>query len=150
VIPDYLLKFVAPGENAVPVDSSGEVSRNNWIDWAECCWSGIREGDTLNVKEGRGAEDTRHICPLQIGVIDRLVRLYSNPGEIIFSPFCGIGSEGYTALKLGRRFYGCELKDEYYHACLKNLNRAIQARRESSRTLFDMIEVGAEAEVEMT
>lgn len=126
---DYLIKFVAPGENAVPITSDGEVSRQNWIDWAECCWMDIKETDTLNVSEGRAEEDTKHICPLQLGVIDRLVRLYSNPGEIVFSPFTGIGSEGFVAVKLGRRFYGCELKDEYLTAAMRNLVRAEAARR---------------------
>ena len=140
-LPDYLLKFRAPGENAVPVDSEGEVSRNDWIKWAESCWpwTDIRETDTLNVSEGRGEDDTKHICPLQLSVIDRLVRLYSNPGEIVFSPFSGIGSEGYVALKLGRRFYGCEIKREYYDAAIANLDRALVARQDQSRTLFDLI-----------
>jgi hypothetical protein len=123
-LPDYLLKFRAPGDNAVVVDSAGDVSRNDWIQWAECCWTDIRETDTLNVAEGRGADDTKHICPLQLGVIERIVRLYSNPGEIVFSPFTGIGSEGYVAVKTGRRFYGCELKREYHTAALRNCERA--------------------------
>lgn len=136
-LPDYLLKFRAPGENAVKVDSKGDVTRNDWINWAECCWADIRETDTLNVSEGRGEEDTKHICPLQLGVIDRLVRLYTNPGELVFSPFTGIGSEGYTALKLGRRFYGCELKQEYFDAARRNCERAIAERAETQRGLFD-------------
>ena len=112
-LPDYLIKFRAPGENKVAVDSEGEVSRNEWIDWAECCWGDIRETHTLNTAEAKGEQDTKHICPLQLDVIDRLVRLYSNPGEIVFSPFTGIGSEGYVSLQRGRRFYGCEIKPEY-------------------------------------
>lgn len=136
-LPDYLLKFRAPGENAVPVRSEDQVSRNDWIEWAECCWTDIRETDTLNVAEGRGEKDTKHICPLQLGVIERLVRLYSNPGELVFSPFCGIGSEGYIALKLGRRFYGCELKPEYHAAAMKNMERAIAACRDQRRSLFE-------------
>jgi DNA modification methylase len=138
-LPDYLIKFRAPGENAVPIDSAGEVSRNDWINWAECCWMDIRETDTLNVSEGRGTDDTKHICPLQLGVIDRLIRLYSNPNELVFSPFTGIGSEGYTAVRLGRRFYGCELKDEYYAAAIKNLERARTSRKEDSVTMFDEV-----------
>lgn len=136
-LPDYLIKFRAPGENAVAIDSPGEVSRNDWINWAECCWTDIRETDTLNVSEGRGENDTKHICPLQLGVIDRLIRLYSNPGEVVFSPFTGIGSEGYTAVRLGRRFYGCELKDEYYAAAMNNLARARKAAKEESASIFD-------------
>jgi hypothetical protein len=139
-LPDYLLKFTSPGANSVPVDSEGDVSRNDWIQWAESCWSDIRETDTLNVKEGRSEDDTRHICPLQLGVINRIVRLYSNPGEIVFSPFTGIGSEGYEALKLGRRFYGCEIKAEYIAAATSNLERAIRSRETANQSLFAAIE----------
>lgn len=130
---DYLIKFRAPGENAVPIDTEGQVSRNQWIDWAECTWMDIRETDTLNVSEGRSEDDTKHICPLQLEVINRLVRLYSNPGELVFSPFTGIGSEGYVSLLLGRRFYGCELKPEYHQTALKNLARAV-VKREADDT----------------
>ncbi len=134
---DYLIKFRGQGDNAVPIKSKNEVSRNDWIEWAEGCWTDIRETDTLNVKEGRGEDDTKHICPLQLGLIDRLVRLFSNPGEIVFSPFAGIGSEAYVALKNCRRFYGCEIKPEYQEACLRNCERAISARR-SDMSLFDI------------
>ncbi len=125
---DYLIKFRAPGENNTPIDAKNQISRNDWIEWAECTWMDIKETDTLNVKEGRSEDDVKHICPLQLQVIDRLVRLYSNPGEIVFSPFTGIGSEGFTALKLGRRFYGCELKDEYHRTAMLNCDRAIKQR----------------------
>lgn len=137
---DYLLKFRTPGDNQTPVDTAGEVSRDEWIAWAESSWMNIRETDTLNVKEGRGKDDTKHICPLQLTVIDRLVRLFTNPGEVVFSPFAGIGSEGYIALKRWRRFYGCELKQEYYDAVLRNCERAIQIRQDEKRTLFSMAE----------
>jgi hypothetical protein len=123
-IPDYVIKFLAPGDNRVPIDSKDQVSRNDWIEFAEYQWDGIRETNTLNVKESRGTEDIRHICALQLDLIDRLVRLYSNPGEIVFSPFAGIGSELYVALKRGRRAYGIELKDEYFRAIPENMARA--------------------------
>jgi DNA modification methylase len=132
-MPDYLLKFTAPGDNAIPVVSKGDVSRNDWIEWAECTWTaekypisadGRHKAMTLNVEEGRSDDDTRHICPLQLSVIDRLIRLYTNPNEIVFSPFCGIGSEGFVARRLGRRFYGCELKPEYHATALRNIARA--------------------------
>lgn len=143
-LPDYLIKFRAPGENAVPVESEGDVSRENWINWAECCWMDIRETDTLNVAEGRSEDDTKHICPLQIGVIDRLVRLYSNPNELVFSPFTGIGSEGYVAVLNGRRFYGCEIKKEYHAAAMKNMERAVdKARDGKAALLFPEPEVAA-------
>jgi hypothetical protein len=145
-MPDYLIKFTAPGQNEVPVDSEGQVSRNDWIEWAECCWK-VSETNTLNRKDSRsavkgkdaaGEEDVKHIAPLQLEVIERLVRLYTNPGELVFSPFAGIGSEGFVSLKLGRRFYGCELKNEYHTAALANLERAIKLRENAERALFDM------------
>lgn len=136
-LPDYLIKFRAPGDNKVAVDSKGEVSRNEWIDWAECTWGDIKETDTLNVRSAKSEEDTKHICPLQLGVIDRLVRLYSNPGELVFSPFAGIGSEGYISLQRGRRFYGCEIKPEYHAQAMKNLASAERTQAANSKTLFD-------------
>lgn len=134
-IADYLIKFRALGENSVPVQAPHQVSRNQWIDWAESAWLDIRETDTLNVKRAKGENDTKHICPLQLKVIDRCVRLYSDPGEIVFSPFAGIGSEGYCALKLERRFYGVELKDEYHAEACRNLLRVAACQREEL-TLF--------------
>jgi DNA modification methylase len=140
---DYLIKFRVPGENAVVLDDDSQVSRNEWIQWAECCWDDIGETDTLNglagKQDAKGDEDTKHICPLQLGIIDRLVRLYSNPGEIVFSPFAGIGSEGYVALKHGRRFYGCELKKEYHATACKNLAKAeALAKREAKANRKDL------------
>ena len=132
---DYLLKFRVPGDNAVPINSKGQLSRNDWINWAEGTWMDIRETDTLNVKAGRGEDDTRHICPLQLEVIRRLVLLYTNPGETVFSPFAGIGSEGYVALKNDRKFYGCEIKDEYLDAAKSNL-RAAESMNEEQMALF--------------
>ncbi len=132
---DYLIKFRAPGDNAIPIDGHG-VSREDWIKWAECCWSDIRETDTLNVKEGRGDDDTKHICPLQREVVRRLIRLYSNADEIVFTPFAGLGTELYEAIRLDRRAYGCEIKPEYYRAACANCERAEEASRENARTLF--------------
>lgn len=135
-LPDYLIKFRKEGENAKPVNAAGEVSRNEWIDWAECCWMDIKETDTLNTREAKSDDDVKHICPLQLGVIDRLVRLYSDPGEIVFSPFAGIGSEGYQSLLRDRKFYGCELKKEYYETALKNCKKAVESRSHKSEDLF--------------
>lgn len=140
---DYLLKFRAPGDNAVPIDSENQVSRNDWIKWAEGAWFDIRETDTLNGQKGlkaaRAENDTKHICPLQLEVIERLVRMYSNPGEVVFSPFAGIGSELVKALQLGRRAYGCELKDEYHAEAVKNCAAVIQRQNEQG-SLLDLIE----------
>lgn len=132
--PDYLIKFTAPGDNQVPIDSEDQVSRKEWIQWAEAAWMDISETKTLNTKEGKGDDDTKHICPLQLEVIERLTRLYTNPGEVVLSPFAGIGSEGYVALTLGRRFIGCELKAEYHKAAVKNMERAMRIHDEP--TLF--------------
>lgn len=133
---DYLIKFRAPGENAKPIEAEGQVTRNQWIDWAEAGWMDIRETNTLNVRGTKGDDDTKHICPLQLDVIDRCIRLFSDPDELVFSPFAGIGSEGYQAIKLQRRFYGCELKKEYFETAKKNLS-AVQADKTTTRTLFN-------------
>ena len=119
---DYILLFRKPGDNAKPIIP--DVDNDTWISWARPIWYGIRESDTLNVREGRANDDDRHICPLQLGTIERCVRLWSNPGELVFSPFAGIGSEGYEAIRRGRRFLGVELKTEYAAAAVKNLRRA--------------------------
>lgn len=118
-IADYIIKFRAPGENVSPITSVGQVNREQWKAFAEAAWFDIRETNTLNTHRGDG--DTKHIVPLQLDVIDRCVRLFSDPGELVFSPFAGVGSEGVVSLKLGRRFYGCELKDEYARQARKNL-----------------------------
>ena len=119
---DYILLFRAPGENPVPIVP--DVSNEEWISWARPIWYNIRETETLNAVEARANKDERHICPLQLETIRRLVRLYSNPGDLVFSPFAGIGSEGYESVRLGRRFLGIELKPEYYNAAVRNLTAA--------------------------
>ncbi len=119
---DYILVFKKPGENAVPIHP--DITNEDWIEWARPIWYGIRESDTLNVREARTDDDDRHVCPLQLGTIERCLRLWSNPGDLVCSPFAGIGSEGYEALRRGRRFHGMELKPEYFDAAVKNLRRA--------------------------
>lgn len=143
---DYILIFRKPGENAVPIthDASNPLSgltNNQWIEWARPIWYGIRESDTLQVAEARAEEDERHICPLQLGTIERCIRLWSNPGELVLSPFAGIGSEGYEAVRLGRRFFGVELKPSYYEIAKKNLGTA--EHRKAQGSLLDEIEATA-------
>lgn len=116
---DYLLLFRKPGDNAVPIKN--DVSNEEWIEWARPVWLGIRESNTLNARAGREDKDERHICPLQLDFIERCVRLWSNPGELVLSPFAGIGSEGYVAVKFGRRFVGIELKPSYWRTACDNL-----------------------------
>jgi len=118
---DYLLMFRKPGENAVPIKT--DVTNDEWIDWAQPVWLDIKETNTLNVRAGRETADERHICPLQLDFIERCVRLWSNPGEVVLSPFAGIGSEVYTARKNGRYGIGCELKPSYWRTAVDNLRR---------------------------
>lgn len=124
---DYVLIFRKPGVNAVPIQS--DVDNETWIQWARPVWHDIRETDTLNARVAREDADERHIAPLQLPLIERCVRLWSNPGELVLSPFAGIGSEGYVARRVGRRFVGIELKPSYWRTAVENL-RAIDARPE--------------------
>jgi hypothetical protein len=119
---DYLLLFRKPGENAVPVKP--DVDNETWIQWARPIWTGIKETNTLNTHVAKDSNDERHICPLQLDLIARCVRLWSNEGETVLSPFGGIGSEGFEAVRLGRKFVGCELKASYWKAAVANLERA--------------------------
>lgn len=130
---DYILVFRKPGENAVAVHP--DITNDEWIQWAHPVWYGINESDTLNAVEGRDEKDERHICPLQLGTIERCVRLWSNPGETVLSPFAGIGSEGYESLRHGRKFVGVELKPSYFSAAHKNLDRIVKQKTQT--TLFD-------------
>lgn len=119
---DYILVFRKPGENQIPI--LPDLSNEEWIEWARPIWYGIRESDTLQVAEARADDDERHICPLQLGTIERCIRLWSNPGELVGSPFAGIGSEGFEAVRLGRRFVGAELKPTYAALAARNLTTA--------------------------
>lgn len=116
---DYVLLFRKPGENAVPIKN--DVDNETWIEWARPVWYDIRETDTLNYRRARENADEKHIAPLQLPLIERCVRLWSNSGETVLSPFAGIGSEGYVAVKHGRRFVGCELKASYWRTAVENL-----------------------------
>ncbi|MGG1601256.1 DNA methyltransferase, partial [Paenibacillus naphthalenovorans] len=88
-------------------------------------WMDIRQTHTLQYRSARDEKDEKHIAPLQLDVIARGVELWSNPGDIVFSPFAGIGSEGYQAIKMGRRFVGVELKESYFKIAVKNLAAAV-------------------------
>jgi DNA modification methylase len=121
---DYILVFRKPGDSVEPVKT--DIDNETWIEWASPVWLGIRESNTLQYTCARGDDDERHICPLQLEVIERCVRLWSNEGDLVLSPFAGIGSEGYMALKFGRRFCGVELKPEYYKIAVQNLRRAVE------------------------
>jgi len=122
---DYLLIFRKPGENPRPVTKDPEQFPVEW--WQEVAspvWMNVAQGRVLNGEGAREQQDERHICPLQLDIIDRAVTLWSNPGDLVYSPFAGIGSEGYGALRLGRKFIGSELKRSYYDLACANLNNA--------------------------
>jgi hypothetical protein len=133
---DYLLLFRKPGENGVPIKN--DVSNEEWIEWARPVWLDIRETNTLNARVARESADERHICPLQLDFIERVVRLWSNTGETVFTPFAGIGSEVYTAVKLGRRGIGIELKPSYWRTAVSNL-QALEIDMEMP-SLFDELQ----------
>jgi len=136
---DQVLIFRKPGDNLIPMTpvENGEMDNELWIEWAHGIWMGINETDTLQYNPARAADDEKHICPLQLGTIERCIKLYSNPGELVLDPFAGIGSTGYVALQLGRKTICIELKESYFNEMLKNLQQAeVEA---ATPTLFDTI-----------
>jgi len=120
---DHILIFKKPGDADVPVlpVENGEIDNEKWIDWAGGIWTGIHESDTLQYTTARAKDDEKHICPLQLGTIERCIKLYTNPGETVLTPFGGIGSEGYQAVKFGRKAILIELKESYYKILLQNM-----------------------------
>jgi len=133
--------FRKPGDNAVPVTpvANGELDNETWIEWAHGIWTGIAETDTLQYSRARASDDEKHICPLQLGTIERCIKLYSNPGETVLTPFGGIGSEGYVAVELGRKAILIELKPEYFNVLVNNMNGI-----EAETTLPDLFTWAAE------
>ncbi len=119
---DYVVVMRAPGKNAEPIDT--DLTQEEWIEYARPVWYGIRETDVLGVNQARESDDERHLCPLQLPVIERCVRLWSGKGEVVLSPFAGIGSEGYGAILQQRKFIGVELKPAYFRVAAKNLAAA--------------------------
>mgnify|MGYP000867958289 FL=1 len=123
-IPDYLITVRTPGEQQDRVTHGAEFPVDLWQKVASPVWMDINPSDTLQFRSAREHDDERHICPLQLDVIRRGVMLWTNPGDIVLSPFMGIGSEGYVALEMGRRFVGAELKASYYAQAVANLAAA--------------------------
>jgi DNA modification methylase len=121
-MPDYLLTFVKPGENAVKITHTPEeFPLSQWQEWASPVWMTVDQNNVLNVRLAKEGSDERHLCPLQLDLIERAIILWSNPGEVVLSPFMGVGSEGVTALKLKRRFIGTELKQSYWQQAVRYL-----------------------------
>lgn len=148
-IPQYLLAFRKDGENQEPVahnngleyfigenePTHGTLSHERWRRYASPVWMDINFSNTLNAKAAREAEDERHVCPMALDLIERAVQLWSNPGDVIFDPYSGVGSTGYVAIKAGRKFVGSELKTAYFNQAAKNIGSA----RASHGSLFDEI-----------
>ena len=120
-IPDYLVTMRKPGENPEPVSHTNETFPvQAWQRYASPVWMDINPSDTLQASSARDEKDERHICPLQLPVIRRALNLWTNPGDIVLTPFLGIGSEAYVALEMGRRAIGIELKPSYYQQAVRN------------------------------
>ena len=125
-IPDYLVTMRAPGENDLRVKhDSKQYPVDKWQKVASPIWMDIDPSDTLQYRSAREHDDERHICPLQLEVIRRGIDLWTNPGEVVLSPFMGIGSEGFVALEMKRRFVGVELKRSYFEQATRNLASAV-------------------------
>ena len=121
-VPDYLVTMRKPGENPDRVEhTNNSFPVQEWQKIASPVWMDINPSDTLQFRSAREHNDERHICPLQLEVIRRAMRMWSNPGDTVFSPFAGIGSEGFIALQMGRKFIGAELKRSYWEQACKNL-----------------------------
>ena len=125
-IPDYLVTMRAPGDMVDRVRHGADYPVQKWQKIASPIWMDIDPSDTLQYQSAREHDDERHICPLQLEVIRRGVDLWTNPGEVVLSPFAGIGSEGHVALQMGRRFIGVELKNSYYQQAARNLHAALR------------------------
>lgn len=132
---DFILILKKPGEAAVKVRN--DITRDEWIKWAAGVWDDVHEGDTLNVRGTKG-DDDKHVCPLNLTVIRRCIRLYSNKGELVLSPFMGIGSEGVVSAELDRRYIGIELKDSYFDAACRNIESAYRTAR-GQMNLFTLL-----------
>ncbi len=141
-IPDYLLVFRKPGKNPEPVTHTEEqFPVDVWQRYASPVWMDINQSKTLSVTSAREHRDERHLCALQLDVIERALELWTNPGDRVLDPFAGIGSTGYAALRMGRRFVGAELKESYYRQAARNL-----ANAKSQLSLFEATPPDADAE----
>lgn len=130
-LPDYLMVFRKDGERTDPVKNDG-IPVDLWQKYASPTWMDIDYGDTLNFREARENNDEKHICPLQLGTIERAITLYTNKGDSVFTPFMGIGSEVYQAVKMGRYGIGIELKEQYYEVAKKNMKNLTQQKKQLS------------------
>jgi len=123
-MPDYLLTFMKPGENMEPIaHTPQDFPLEQWQEWASPVWMTVQQSNVLNVTSAREQNDERHLCPLQLDVIERALIMWSNPSDTVLSPFMGIGSEGFVSLKLRRKFIGVELKEAYWRQACQYIGR---------------------------
>lgn len=135
-MPDYMLFFRKDQENPDPITHDpDDLPVNMWQELASPVWMTVNQTKVLNGRQAKGQQDEKHICPLQLDVIERCLTLYSNPGDLVLDPFNGIGSTGYQAIKMGRRYIGCELKPEY----ARQAARFLQGAEQQSGSLLDLL-----------
>lgn len=152
-IPDYVCTFRKPGVNPDPIHGKldhfagdeltfrheSDLSIDIWQRYASPVWMDINPSNTLQFRTARDNDDERHICPLQLDVIERCLQLWSNPDDIVLSPFAGIGSECYQSVRMGRKAVGCELKESYFNVACKNMRIAEKDWHNSNRLLFNEV-----------
>ncbi len=127
-IPDYVLVFRKDGDRSDPVKCG--ISVDTWQKFASPVWMDIDYGNTLNAAAGRDEKDEKHICPLQLPTIERLVTLYTNQGDTVLTTFMGIGSEVYQSIKMGRKAIGIELKQSYFNTAVQNVKNAVENKKQ--------------------
>lgn len=125
-LPDYVVTMRKPGECADRVKHGDDLPVMMWQKYASPIWDDINQSRTLNKLPARDENDEKHMCPLQLDVIERCIHLWTNPGDLVFSPFTGIGSEGYCAVRMGRKFVGTELKPQYFELACANIDEAMR------------------------
>lgn len=128
-LPDYVVTMRKPGDCQERVTHGDDLPVALWQQYASPVWHDIDQGRTLNKLPARDENDEKHMCPLQLDVIERCIHLWTNKGDLVFSPFTGIGSEGYTAVKMGRRFVGTELKPQYWDLACQNIEDATMEQK---------------------
>ena len=130
-IADYIVTMRKPGENKEPITHTNEsFPVSKWQEYASPVWMNIRQSNTLNRTSAREERDEKHICPLQLDVIERCIELWTNQGDTVFTPFLGIGSEAYQSIKMHRKAVGIELKESYFEQAVKNCERAANAEEQ--------------------
>ena len=130
-IADYLVTFRKPGDNAKPIKHTNETFPvEKWQNYASPVWMDINQTNTLNKRSAKDERDEKHICPLQLDVIERAIDLWTAPGDVVFTPFMGIGSEAYQALKMDRNAIGIELKESYFEQAVNNCDNALNAPKQ--------------------